>query len=654
MQRKATPVAIASPLLTRFPAVAHPMTRNMKFSHKILLAAALVVAVAFACFILFNDYRQRQTLRSNTEASMQELGSLTTSNIQTWLESRMQLLQSMAQQVTADGNAPASLKRIIDLPAYTGNFELSYFGGADGVMFSVPAGNRAADYDPRARGWYKAASSAQQTVVTEPYIAASSGKRVITVATPVQRQGQMIGVAGADIDLSSVSAIINSLNFGGHGHAFIVSADGKILIHPDSKLVLKNLTDAYPNGAPQVTPGMKEVEIDGKRQFISFTRVNGVPSANWYVALVLDQDTAFSMLSEFRTSAIIAMVIAVVIIIALLGMLISLLMQPLLTMGRAMHDIAEGEGDLTKRLTIHGHDEFGALGLSFNRFVERIHTSIIEVSSATGQVNEVALRVVAASNSSMYNSDQQASRTSSVAAAINQLGTAAQEIAQNAALASQHSSDARSLAEDGQQVVDKTIAAMQQLSAKISDSCGNIETLNSNTVNIGQILEVITSISQQTNLLALNAAIEAARAGEAGRGFAVVADEVRNLAHRTQDSAQQVQTMIEELQVGARAAVGIMTDSQRQSESSVGIANQAGERLGSVTQRIGEIDGMNQSVATATEEQTAVVESINVDITEINTLNQEGVENLQATLRACADLEQQAARLKQLVGSFRI
>ncbi|KIH86121.1 methyl-accepting chemotaxis protein [Pseudomonas batumici] len=630
------------------------MTKNFKFSHKILLAAALVVAVAFACFILFNDYRQREALRHSTEDSMQALGSLTTSNIQTWLESRIQLLQSLSQQIAADGSSADSLKHAIGLPAYSSNFQLSYFGSAEGVMTSVPVGSRPADYDPRTRGWYKAATAAQQTIVTEPYIAASSGKLVITLATPVQHQGQFIGVTGADIDLGSISAIINSLNFGGHGHAFIVSADGKILIHPDSKLILKNLSDAYPAGAPKISAGLKEVDADGKHQFISFTHVNGVSSVDWYVALVLDQDTAFSMLSEFRTSAIVATVIAVIIIIALLGMLIRVLMQPLHLMGRAMHDIAEGEGDLTKRLTIHGHDEFGTLGMSFNRFVERIHTSIREVASATGQVNEVALRVVSASNSSMLNSDQQASRTSSVAAAINQLGAAAQEIAQNAALASQHSSEARNLAEDGQQVVDKTINAMQQLSAKISDSCGNIETLNSNTVNIGQILEVITGISQQTNLLALNAAIEAARAGEAGRGFAVVADEVRNLAHRTQDSAQQVQKMIEELQVGAREAVGIMTDSQRQSENSVGIANQAGERLGSVTQRIGEIDGMNQSVATATEEQTAVVESINVDITEINMLNQEGVENLQSTLRACADLEQQAARLKHLVGTFRI
>ncbi|MEF0146127.1 methyl-accepting chemotaxis protein McpA, partial [Pseudomonas guariconensis] len=233
-------------------------------------------------------------------------------------------------------------------------------------------------------------------------------------------------------------------------------------------------------------------------------------------------------------------------------------------------------------------------------------------------------------------------------------GAATQEIARNAADASQHASGASEQANDGRQVVDDAINAMTALSQKISESCEQIETLNASTDEIGKILDVIKGISQQTNLLALNAAIEAARAGEAGRGFAVVADEVRNLAHRTQESAEEIHRMITSLQVGSREAVYTMNESQVSSEQTVQVANQAGERLASVTQRIGEIDGMNQSVATATEEQSAVVESLNLDITQINSLNQQGVENLNETLRHCDALSQQAGRLKQLVGSFRI
>lgn len=628
------------------------MTKNLKFSHKILLAAALVVAVAFTCFILFNDYRQRQTLRSNTEASMQELGSLTSSNIQTWLQSRMQLLQSLSQQVAIDGASKESLTRSLSLPVYGSNFLLTYFGGQDGYMQSVPLGNRAADYDPRVRGWYKAATGAGQTIVTEPYISVSANKLVITLATPVQHQGRLIGVNGVDTDLDSISAIINALNFDGHGQAFIVNGAGKILVHPQADLVLKNLSDAYPQGAPQVGSGLKEAELDGHKQFITFTKVNGVPSADWYVALVLDQDFAFATLSELRTSAVVATVIAVLIIIALLGVLIRVLMEPLHVMGRAMHDIAEGEGDLTRRLRIHGQDEFGSLGQSFNRFVERIHESIREVASATGQVNEVALRVVSASNASIHNADQQSSRTSSVAAAINQLGAAAQEIAQNAALASQHSSDARNLAEQGQQVVEQTIEVMNQLSAKISDSCGNIETLNANTVNIGQILEVISGISQQTNLLALNAAIEAARAGEQGRGFAVVADEVRALAAKTRQSTVQIQGIIENLRSGADEAVSIASLGINEAEQGVAQVLEAQRALQGIRAAVERISDMSQQMAAASQEQSSVAEEVSEQINNVASTVQATARNANAAASRGAELQSISSGLRALVERF--
>lgn len=629
------------------------MNKNLRFSHKILLAASLIVIAAFALFTLYNDYLQRTAIRNDLDNYLQEMGDVTAKNIQTWLAGRALLIENISQSVALNPD-PSNVSNLLEQKSVSSTFMGAYLGNKDGSFIIRPDSKMPDGYDPRARPWYKSAESTNGSALTEPYIDLASGQLVISIVDSVVKAGQRIGVVGGDLSLQVITDSINALDFDGMGYAFLISADGKILVHPDKNLVMKNLKDVYPQDTPKISSELSEISVDGKPRIVTFTQIKGLSSVNWYIGLSVDKDKAFAMLSEFRTSAFIATLTAVALTIALLGLLIRLLMQPLHVMTRAMQDIADGEGDLTRRLNIHNQDEFGILGTAFNRFVERIHGSIREVSSATEHVNEVALRVVSASNSSMLNSDEQASRTNSVAAAINQLGAAAQEIARNAAQASQQASDARNLAEDGQQVVDRSIQAMNQLSDMISTSSSNIETLNSKTVNIGQILEVITSISQQTNLLALNAAIEAARAGEAGRGFAVVADEVRNLAHRTQESAQQVQGMIEELQVGARESVSTMSNSQRHSQDSVEIANQAGERLNSVTQRIGEIDGMNQSVATATEEQTSVVESINMDITEINTLNQEGVENLQATLRACSDLEQQAARLKHLVGSFRI
>ena len=324
------------------------------------------------------------------------------------------------------------------------------------------------------------------------------------------------------------------------------------------------------------------------------------------------------------------------------------------TMGRAMRDIAEGEGDLTRRLAVQNKDEFGELASAFNRFVERIHTSIREVSSATQQVNEVAARVLAASNSSMANSDEQASRTNSVAAAINELGAAAQEIARNAGSAASASHGARVEALQAREVVRGSISHIESMSDDIGTASGAVGELARQVASIDQVLAVIRGVSEQTNLLALNAAIEAARAGEMGRGFAVVADEVRTLARRTQLSTDEIQSMIAGLKQGAENAVASMHKGQAATGTGVASSQRTGRSLEAITEQVNRISDMNHQVAAATEEQSAVTEEINRNVNDINDLVIQVSAAAEQTAVTSRELARLADHQQQLVSRFKV
>jgi len=353
--------------------------------------------------------------------------------------------------------------------------------------------------------------------------------------------------------------------------------------------------------------------------------------------------------------SIVGIAVVVLLVIAAAGMLLAnTILRPLNLMKANLDDIAAGEGDLTRRLTITSQDELGELAGSFNRFVDKIHGLVRQITEMTSQLTGLVNQVSDQAQRSDQAMERQRHETDQVATAINQMSAAAQEVAksaQNAAVAAQQTDEEGQAAK---RVVAGSIVKIHALVDDIRSSGVSLDSLQKDVSSIVSVLGVIRSIAEQTNLLALNAAIEAARAGEAGRGFAVVADEVRALASRTQISTQEIQGMIDRLQAGTQSAVEAMRRSSEAGDGTSAQANEAGASLDTMAQLIATINSMNAQIASAAEEQTAVAEEINRSVHQIAVAVDSVADETQLgaqTSRSLADLGQ---RLGKLVGQFRI
>ncbi|CAM3839739.1 methyl-accepting chemotaxis protein [Ectopseudomonas alcaliphila] len=329
-------------------------------------------------------------------------------------------------------------------------------------------------------------------------------------------------------------------------------------------------------------------------------------------------------------------------------------LRPLQQIKANLDDIAAGEGDLTRRLPITSEDELGQLAGSFNRFVEKVHGLVRQIVEMTGQLTELVGQVSEQAQRSEQAMGQQRHETDQVATAINEMSAAAHEVAKSAQNAAEAAQQTDREGQAAKSVVDGSIQRIHSLVEDIRSSGVSLDNLQQDVLSIVSVLDVIRSIAEQTNLLALNAAIEAARAGEAGRGFAVVADEVRALASRTQQSTQEIQGMIDRLQQGTQQSVTSMRRSSDAGELTSEQANKAGESLDAIAQLIATINAMNAQIASAAEEQTAVAEEINRSVHQIAVAVDSVADETERGAQTARSLAGLGDRLGALVRQFRI
>ncbi|MEH6626039.1 MAG: methyl-accepting chemotaxis protein [Motiliproteus sp.] len=344
----------------------------------------------------------------------------------------------------------------------------------------------------------------------------------------------------------------------------------------------------------------------------------------------------------------------ILVILAVCSLIARSITVPLEETVEALENISAGDGDLTVRLDINAKDEISRLRGSFNRFVDKIHGVVVEVADASEKLADSAEQLATVTQNSSQNIVKQSDETDLVSQAVSHLAASIQEVASNAGLVSEAAEQADKEADRSQETLNTTVASINGVADRLENAVTVTHQLESDSENIGSILDVIRGIADQTNLLALNAAIEAARAGEQGRGFAVVADEVRSLAQRTQESTQEIQQMIEQLQAGSNQAAVVMNESRGETQSTADNAAKTMESLQTINDSISSIKSMCVEVASAAQEESTVADDINKNLDNMRELAHQTSVATQQIDGSSHELAGHAEQLRQVVGQFKI
>jgi len=477
----------------------------------------------------------------------------------------------------------------------------------------------------------------------------------------------------------NVNQALRDIRFGSSGYFFIYDSQGKNLFHavmpnlegqnkidmtdPRGTKIIVGLLDAAKKGDGNFSFYFQKPNTNEQIEKIGYSMM--IPGTDWMLGTGAYIDDIDAVVEDYRATVTEQMIdksYAILLIALLLAAMTAVvilataqrMVAPIKNMADNLNDIAKGEGDLTKRLTVKGEDEIAQLGQSFNLFVDKLQTIIGDVANATAKVKSAANAIhdqtkVMSSQLISHNNE-----TDQVVTAITEMSATASEVAQNTTQVAEATHAATGDVANAQRCVDASLEEISALMAQINNAAGNIQSLSEQSKKINNVLSVIGGIAEQTNLLALNAAIEAARAGEQGRGFAVVADEVRNLASRTQSSTLEINEMLSELHKLVALAVKTMEESQQSCVRSVDSSRAISESLGSVTSAVTAINDMSTQIATAATEQSSVTEEINRNVFAIQEIVNELLHSSEDAARVSQTVSQEGINLGKLVGLFKI